>query len=458
MRFVILSAVLLANTLCTALLGVASNPPKQIIIRQDWFYGGPYSITGQPYLIRGQISSIGNEVFQSIYLHYQVNDEDVQSTFLDEIGLNPYFPYHYQAETHWVPQNTGEFMLKVWFTGLNDAPVEQGFSDTLKKNVTIYEYLPARQLALLESFSSINCGSCATVAPILKQMVEKDQEKYAMIYYHPLAYEGSPLFLFNPKDQTSRKDLFDITYTPVSAIGTTFFGSSFEVSPEHFDLEREKFAAYELSGTYSIKDNLLEANLNLQAYATFAESAQNTLLVVVVEDHVHFDTPPGSNGEKDFYYVMRSFLPDANGTLVGMVEPETSRQFTLKYNMSELNIDQESINVLAFVQDLESLEFHQAIRLSYQPQDPTGINLLSARSIKVFPNPSNGHFEASLPGKNHAATIKVFDLGGRAVFQQTVLPGASSVSLDLSHFHAGIYLLQIVSDNQLHHQKISIVR
>jgi hypothetical protein len=458
MRFVILSAVLLVHTFCTAFLGFASNPQKQIIIRQDWFYGGPYSITEQPYLIRGQIASIGNEVFQSVYLHYQVNDEDVQSTFFDEIGINPYFPFHYQAEDPWVPQNTGDFMLTVWFTGLNGAPVELGFSDTLKKNVTIYEYLPARQLSLLESFSSINCGSCATVAPVLKQMVETDPEKYAMIYYHPLAYEGSPLFLFNPKDQTTRKNLYDITYSPVSAIGTTFFGSSFEVSPEHFDLEREKFAAYELSGTYSIKDNLLEANLNLQAYATFEESAQNTLLVVVVEDHVHFDTPPGSNGETDFHYVMRSFLPDANGTLIGMVEPETSRQFTLKYNMSELNIDQESISVLAFVQDLGSLEIHQAIRLSYQPQDPTGINLLSARSIKVFPNPSKGYFEVSLPGKNLLAAIRVFDLGGREVFHQTVMSGASTVSLDMSHFPAGLYVLQIVSDKQFHHQKISIFR
>ncbi|MBW6499426.1 MAG: hypothetical protein K0B09_13635, partial [Bacteroidales bacterium] len=380
------SFILFLSILILALAGVSQAPPKQVVLRHDRFFGGPYSVAGQPFLIRGDVTSIGNETFESVYLNYQVDENEVQTTFFDQIGINPYFPFHYQAGNQWVPEETGEYLLKIWFTGLNGAPSTEGFSDTLIKTVAIYSDLPLRQLSLLESFSSINCGSCAIVAPVLRQMVDKDLDKYAMIYYHPLHYEGSPLFQFNPKDQTTRKELYDITYTPVSAIGATYLGGSSDVTPAMLDLDRERYAGFDLSGTYAIENDMLYASVDLAYFAAFAESEQITLLVAVTEREVHFDTAPGSNGEKDFYHVMRSFLPDANGTQLLPETPGTTRQFTFQYDMSGLSLNQELLSVLAFVQDTEALEIHQAVRLTLQPFDPTNTFNIIEGSIRVYPN------------------------------------------------------------------------
>ncbi|MEE4177505.1 MAG: hypothetical protein V2I46_08345, partial [Bacteroides sp.] len=303
----------------TIYLAGHSGPSRELLIRQDRFFGGPYSVTGHPYLIRGQVAYTGQDVFLSAFLHYQVGDGEVHTTFFEEIGLNPHIPFYYQAETHWLPEVTGDYSIKVWFTGLNGAPEEEASSDTLTREITIYESLPARQLALLESFSSINCGSCALVAPVLLEIVEGQPEEYVMIYYHPLAYEGSPLYAFNPKDQTTRKMLYGVSYTPVAAIGSTFFGGSFEVSHELMALEKDKFAAFEMEGSYSVENDVLHASVSLEAFASFPENNANTLLVTITEDLVQFDTPPGSNGEKDFHHVMRSFLPDANGTVLSPI-------------------------------------------------------------------------------------------------------------------------------------------
>ncbi len=447
---------LFLSILMTALAGASQAPPKQVVLRHDRFFGGPYSVAGQPYLIRGDVTSIGNETFESVYLNYQVDENEVQTTFFDQIGINPYFPFHYQAGNHWVPEETGEYLLKIWFTGLNGAPSTEGFSDTLIKTVAIYSDLPLRQLSLLESFSSINCGSCALVAPVLRQMVEKDLDKYAMIYYHPLHYEGSPLFQFNPKDQTTRKELYDITYTPVSAIGATYLGGSFDVTPAMMDLDRERYAGFDLSGAYAIENDMLYASVDLAYFAAFAESEQISLLVAVTENEVHFDTAPGSNGEKDFFYVMRSFLPDANGTQLLPEAPGTTRQFTFQYDMSGLSLNQELLSVLAFVQDTESLEIHQAVRLTPQPFDPTNTLNIIEGSIRVYPNPSAGQIRVSPEGNESIHSITIFTLGGKKVYKSEQF--TSEQMLDLSHLPQGIYVLRAQSGKNILHQKISIIK
>ena len=430
---------------------------KQAVIRHDRFFSGSYSIVDHPYQITGEVASTGNETVQSIYLKYQINNDPIQTTFFENININPYLPFRYQASEPWLPESTGQFELKVWFTGLNGDPEEQGFSDTLRRTINIHEYLPKRQLALLESFSSINCGSCAIVAPVLRQMIEKDAEHYAMIYYHPLAYEGSPLYLFNPQDQTARKELYDITYTPVSAIGTTYFGGSFEVTPELLDIEGSKFSPFNIQGSYHINENILHAELELEAFVASAET-NFSLLVTVIENEVHFESAPGSNGEKEFFYVMRSFLPNANGTLLSDFDSGNLLEHSFEYNMNELAINQEKISVLAFMQDLESLEILQVVRLSFQPLDPTTLTKPQMAELNAYPNPTKGVLNVSFQNTEHPAIINIYTLSGKLIKQVSASQVLEQTQLDLGHLPEGIYFLQAIAGNKTFTQKISVIK
>lgn len=439
-------------------LACYSGSPRELLIRQDRFFGGPYSVTGHPYLIRGQVAFTGEDLFESAFLHYQVDEGEVHTAHFEQLGLYPYIPFFYQSETPWLPENTGEYSIKVWFTGLNGAPEEEASSDTLTHEVSIYEFLPARQWALLESFSSINCGTCAQVAPLLLEIVEGQPEEYTMIYYHPLAHEGSPLYAFSPKDQTTRKELYGVSYTPVSAIGSTFFGGSFSVSPELMALEKDKFAAFEMEGSYYIENDVLHASVSLEAFSSFPENNANTLLVAITEDLVQFENPPGSNGEKDFHHVMRGFLPDANGTILAITSVGERRQFSFEYNLSAGLIDTSKVTVQAFIQDLEGLEIHQLIRLNNQPQDNTQVNTLLTLPGRVFPNPSRGFVKLSLSMDGNPANVRIFDLDGRQVFTKNFQPDTGTLMLDLHHLPAGIYFLQAISQKGIFREKISIIR
>jgi hypothetical protein len=48
---------------------------------------------------------------------------------------------------------------------------------------------------------------------------------------------------------------------------------------------------------------------------------------VVLEREIHYSQPPGSNGEKDFQYVMRTMLPDAAGDILHISAGDTLTRF-----------------------------------------------------------------------------------------------------------------------------------
>ncbi len=64
------------------------------------------------------------------------------------------------------------------------------------------------------------------------------------------------------------------------------------------------------------------------------------------------------------------------------------------------------------------------------------------RSLKAYPNPSNGLFTIDLPLVPTATTMQVFDLSGRQVQQLQVAPGTERQAVDLSAIPAGVYVVR----------------
>ena len=334
-------------------------------IRLDNYFGGSLAVTDTDYQVRGRMAYIGSGSLNSIYLNYQVDDGEVVTTFFDNIGLNPQIPFFYEAEQPWLPAEQGSYELSLWFSGLNGDPEDVVASHTLNINVDVYDFLPERQLALIESFSSINCGSCVYVTNMLKSLVQSNIDKYAMIYYHPMAYENSPLFNFNPKDQTTRRDYYEVFYTPFAAVGSLFQGNGADVNQFLMDIAHEKPAGFAIEGSYFIEDGVLHAEVETESFINFPDRDLR-LYVVLIEDSVSFDSPPGSNGEQDFYHVMRTYLPDADGIELQDQVVGSSLQVDLQYEIPMEAIDTAQIQLLAFIQDHENMSVHQFIRLDYQ--------------------------------------------------------------------------------------------
>jgi hypothetical protein len=84
---------------------------------------------------------------------------------------------------------------------------------------------------------------------------------------------------------------------------------------------------------------------------------------------------------------------------------------------------------------------------------PTGVKETVLESlVLVSPNPSNGIFQISAPVQNYS--LEVTDLTGK-VMQHEIIK-SKSAQVDLSQAAKGVYLLRIVSDNQIATRKLIV--
>ncbi len=463
-------------------------------IRLDRFFGGSLAQSQTEYYVHGELAFIGSGMLESLYMHYQVNGDDVHTTFFDDINLNAQIPFYYEADEHWVPDQEGDYHMAVWFSGLNGAPIDEGVSDTLLVEVSVYDYLPERELVMLESFSSQNCGSCAIVNPGIRAMINNNPESYSMIFYHPLSYENSPLYLFNPRDNDTRRGFYGVNFTPLSVIGGLFFGSSEFVDEDLMDLEMMKPAAFAIEATYHLDGDHVHVDVEGTSYAHFHDRDLR-LLISLTEDEVHFDEPPGSNGEQSFYHVMRAFIPGAEGIQLGDMDvgseffagPEVQLDFSV--------IDSTGIQLHAFIQDFESREIYQVTRLTYEEPadddngddngdddngddngddgdddngdddngdgDETSVTSPDDKGeLLIYPNPADNVLFVSMEESRTVKNIRIFDLRGREVMHER--PGSSDTNqvfrLHTSTLDPGLYILVLDTDTGTLQQKVSVTR
>lgn len=425
------------------------------LLRLDNFFGSPLHKVNEPYTLAGEVAFIGEGLLQSVYVNWQVQgDQEVYTEFFPNIGNYPYVPWRWQLQQNWLPDQTGEFDISIWFSGLNGQEPDELASDTMQVRVEVYPQLAVKQMALLESFSSVICGSCALVTPALRKIVDENPEIFAMIYYHPFQHENSPLFAFNPKDQQLRRQYYQVFYTPFSVIGSLFNGGSIDVDNYLMFSEYEKWAGFALEGNWQVsQDSVLTVMVQGETFVN-THDKDYRLLITGLESEVNFDTPPGNNGEKDFFHVMRFFVPDANGNKLATSPEESGFEFEFVMDMPQ-GIDLAKLSLLAFVQEMNSREVSQVVRLQFleeETEDPTHVPGVAGLEtmLRVFPNPARDYL-AIEPILNEPFTVSLFDMRGVQWLQTQ-----NTHRIDVSQMPRGVYILRIEQSGMIYRSKVQL--
>jgi hypothetical protein len=258
----------------------------------------------------------------------------------------------------------------------------------------------AQRLVLVEAFSQASCAPCAAQNPALNAALAAAGTDTVVSVKYQTSWPGvDPMNAQNPTEVANRVTYYNVTGVPsrrldgnqgtniTSSAITTRYGvaSPFTVSTSH---------------TVSANYDSIFVNVTVTAAQNFNTTNTLKLHTVLVEKHIAFATAPGSNGEKDFYSVMRKMLPDANGTNLNQNWTTGQSQtfnFAIKtpwyiYNLNEMAI-------VAFVQDNSTKEVHQA---GYSaPLAPIPTNLDAAVTAI-----SNVQFSSCATSINPSVTIR----------------------------------------------------
>jgi hypothetical protein len=206
---------------------------------------------------------------------------------------------------------------------------------------------------LVERFTSSTCPPCAQNNPIMDAFLQsQNQDQIAGISYHMNwpAPGNDPFFLYNQSDNTTRRTYYSVNYIPQAWMdGDTLIDPPYNTGT--------------LTSLFnSRKDSLSPVTIIVQD-STFGDSALVRIWVycesplaspiarlqaAVVEKYRHFTSPPGTNGEVDFYDIMRKMLPNANGVTITLF-PGQLQTFEYRYYMDPVwQADQ--VRTVVFIQ------------------------------------------------------------------------------------------------------------
>ncbi len=299
------------------------------------------------------------------------------------------------------------------------------------------------RLVLVEHFTQASCGPCASQNPALKTILDANSTKVVALKYQTSWPGVDPMNAANPTEAAARVQYYNVTGVPNSVMDGSGPGSpSTIVTATTINNRYNTAAPLNLTASHQ-----WTANYDSIQIAVFVANAGTTtvssgsagslkLHVALIEEEINYPSAPGSNGEKDFYQVMRKMVPDANGTT--MADSWTAGQtqmFTFKIKAPAYLANLNKVAVVAFIQDNSNKSVLNAARTTPQTiagLPDIGLNAFTASTAGLC----NGTTTPSVTIKNEgsvaitSATVSYTVNGGTPVSQNwtgNLAAGATAV-------------------------------
>ncbi|MGV8017225.1 MAG: T9SS type A sorting domain-containing protein [Ignavibacteria bacterium] len=209
------------------------------------------------------------------------------------------------------------------------------------------------RMILIEFFTSSTCGPCASNNPTMTAFVNaQNQDMLAAIGFHMNwpSPGNDPMYLFNPTDNNTRRSFYNVNSIPAG-----FFDGSTSISLPYsqsalqnlFDARKNILSPV----TIIIRDSTYGDSVLVRVHVfceTLLANTSATMQVGVIEENIHYSSPPGTNGETDFHWVMRAMLPNANGTPISLL-PGVLNTYEFRYKMNPVWVPNK-IKHIAYIQ------------------------------------------------------------------------------------------------------------
>ncbi len=411
---------------------------------------GPYAQANSKQTIYGSIENFSTEVVDQLQVFWQVDNSDIFVDTYSGLNLGNWTSFIFEHNNQWNVGNQGVYTLKLWIDNINGQALEE--IDTLKTTVEALSQT-AKRLVLLESFSSIDCASCAQINPSIREISQKYSERSFTIAYQIDCYTNNPMCHLAEDYIFDRVDLYNIVSTPNLVINPWYKGRSDEFLDMYFDAELERPSPIGITGNFSINNNQIEVECTFTPYTSI--SSENLVVkVAYTEDIVSFTSPPGGNGEAEFFHILRRFstLPGYN------IEPiANGNDILLNFyeDFNGLDVDLSKFRVAIFIQDTSTLEVIQTAEL-FNVQ--TGLNQPNSSNIKIFPNPTRNGFSITHDlFSSGAQSIKLIDSMGRVTYETSTNNYSNSIFIPTNDISPGVYIIWVSGPNFDSRERIVIL-
>ena len=427
-------------------------------------------ITTSPYLlggnntITGTIKNLGLSTITSLTLVYQINGGSVVIDNVTGISIAPLTSYSFTHSIPWNQTIPGAYIVSCKATNLNGTNADQNTSnDSHSKTLNIL-YSIEQRIPFFEIFTSSTCPPCQPGNANFHSIVDtiNQNEFVSLKYQQDFPGTGDP---YTTVETVSRRSsYYAINSIPRMENDGGWDGNANSFTYALYQSAKAVPAAYKMNGTYTA-DTITKTYSAMVRYSPLFPSTNVVLNAVIAERTTSMNVK--SNGETQFFHVMKKMLPDENGTVLGSIALGTWDSVSVTYTFNgnyRLPIDGQAANVIDNTTENSVEEFSDLIMMGWLQesngskqvlqagnfvlQTATGIYPMnkSINSIVVYPNPATDFttVEISLSDVENI-TIQLMDANGKKIEVRQIdgKSGITKSQFNVKGLAAGFYNIAI---------------
>jgi len=205
------------------------------------------------------------------------------------------------------------------------------------------------RMTLLEHMTNASCPPCAAYNPGYQDLLmERLNDDIIPITYRAW-YPGSDLMY----SQNSAMHQNRVQYYGTPGVPNVRVQGTFNTNPaslSEISSEIDKYLGTTSPITIDIESTITGSNMAFKVTVSSDEELTNKTLRIAVVEYHHFYDAAGSNGEKDFYFIVREMFPNATGQAISLAAAE-SKEFDYSYTINASMYNKDQMYVVAFIQD-----------------------------------------------------------------------------------------------------------
>ncbi len=222
---------------------------------------------------------------------------------------------------------------------------------------------------LVEEFTQASCGPCAGQNPTFNLVLSATESKVTPIKYQTVWPGADPMNAQNKTDVATRVTYYGVTGVPngfMDGTGITNDCNYYDNAPiclteDEVDARSGVTSPVEIQLSHVLSADYDSIIISVSVKSDIALSGALRLHVAVVEESINFQTAPGTNGELDFYQVMRKMLPSASGTSTGAFAAGETKTYTFAWPIG-YSYDLNQLGASAWLQEDATKEVYNSAR------------------------------------------------------------------------------------------------
>ncbi len=425
------------------------------------------SITTSPYLIAGNnniagvIRNLGTTTITSFDLNYKIDGGATVTAPITGVNIANLATYNFTHPTPW-NATIGQHTIDVWATNLNGNNPDANPGDDHKTKTVSVLSENVQRIPLYEIFTSSTCPPCKPGNENFHTVITgKPANDFVYVkFQQDFPGTGDP---YTTVESVNRRNYYAINSIPRMEIDGGWDENANSFTINEYDASRAVPAYFKLDGNYKVDNKTVNAKVKFSPLMTVGNGVK--VYVAVLERKTTQNKK--TNGENEFYQVMKKMMPNENGSPVSpnlTVGNWDSISLSYTFNGNyRLPSDGQPANVINLATEHSVEEFtdlmaiawiqgpnkvvYQAVNLTSLVPNGTEDFTATIKDIQVYPNPAQDVVNININAKQNETVIaSLIDLNGNVVNALTtsVQAGANTIKINTKELANGYYQLMLI--------------